>query len=205
MQICVSVRSMLAESRNGRQRSPWAPRPEPGDRRRQCGGGAPAGALRGTRSDGPREARRAVGQRLAMPGRPRTPGAGPATGAASADADEHRHRFGRGVDQPDYASPPALRLVWSWLPLRASVTRRGRHLTDSIRNWFQSGRGRRHAVARCAASRRITRARSVETLLRSLQAPGGARALRPESFPFHRSNGLAIPSHPPTSFCRSPE
>ena len=42
---------------------------------------------------------------------PQQPGA--ATDAASARVDGHGHYFDRGVDQPDYASPPAFRLVWS--------------------------------------------------------------------------------------------
>lgn len=60
---------------------------------------------------GPRKARLAVG-RLAMPGRPCTPDTGAATDSANAPVDGRRHRFGRGVDQPDYVSPP-LPIVWS--------------------------------------------------------------------------------------------
>ena len=53
-----------------------------------------------------------------MPGRPCTPKAGAATDSASAQVDGHGHQLGRGVDQPDYASPPAFRLVWSCCPSR---------------------------------------------------------------------------------------
>ena len=53
-----------------------------------------------------------------MPGRPCTPEAGAETDSASARVDGHGHQFGRGVDQPDYASPPAFRLVWSCDPSR---------------------------------------------------------------------------------------
>ena len=53
-----------------------------------------------------------------MPGRPCTPGAGAANDSARAPVDGHGHQFDRGVDQPDYASPPAFRLVWSCNPSR---------------------------------------------------------------------------------------
>ncbi len=52
-----------------------------------------------------------------MPGRPCTPETGAATDHADAPVDGHGHQFGRGVDQPDYASPP-FRLVWSCCPSR---------------------------------------------------------------------------------------
>ena len=44
-------------------------------------------------------------KRPAVPGGPCTPKAGATTDAASAPVNGHGHRFGRGVDQPDYASP----------------------------------------------------------------------------------------------------
>ena len=65
----------------------------------------------------PREARSAVGWRLAIAGHPCAPGAGAATGPASARVNGHGRQFGPGVVQPDYASPPAFRLVWSCCPL----------------------------------------------------------------------------------------
>ena len=61
---------------------------------------------------GPRKARSAARLRLAMPSRPCIPEAGAATDSADARVDGHGHRFGRGVDQPDYAFPP-FRLVCS--------------------------------------------------------------------------------------------
>ena len=48
-----------------------------------------------------------------MAGHPGTPEAGAATDPADASVDGHGYQFGRGVDQPDYASPLAFRLVWS--------------------------------------------------------------------------------------------
>ena len=52
-----------------------------------------------------------------MPGRRCTSEAGSANDSASARVDRHGHQFGRGVDQPDYASPP-FRLVRSCCPSR---------------------------------------------------------------------------------------
>ena len=46
-----------------------------------------------------------------MPGGPCTPEAGAATDSARASVDGRGRQLGRGVDQPDYASPPAFRLV----------------------------------------------------------------------------------------------
>ena len=139
MRICVSVRGMLAEPRNGRQRSQWGPRPEPGDRRRQCGGRAPPRALRGTRSDGPREARLAAGWRPAMPDRPGTREAGAVTDSVSAPVHGHGHRVGCGMDQPAYAF---LRFASyeSCYPSPLGDPR-GRHLTDFVRDRFQDSVG----------------------------------------------------------------
>ena len=58
-----------------------------------------------------------------MPGHPCTSEAEAATDSADVPVDGHGHQFGRGVDQPDYASPPAFRLVW-YDALHAPVTRR---------------------------------------------------------------------------------
>jgi len=58
-----------------------------------------------------------------MPSRPRTPEAGALTASAEAAVDGHGHQFGQGVDQSDYASPPAFRLVGR-AARHASVTRR---------------------------------------------------------------------------------
>ena len=52
-----------------------------------------------------------------MAGRPCAAGAGAANDSARAPVDGHGHQFGRGVDQPDYASPP-FRLVLVVLPFR---------------------------------------------------------------------------------------
>ena len=53
-----------------------------------------------------------------MPGRPCTPEAGAATDSASARVDRHGHQVGCRLGQPDYASPPSFRLVWSCCPSR---------------------------------------------------------------------------------------
>ena len=53
-----------------------------------------------------------------MAGHPCTPVAGTANDPAAAPVDGHGHQFGLGADQPDYASPPAFRLVWSCCPSR---------------------------------------------------------------------------------------
>jgi len=58
-----------------------------------------------------------------MPSRPRSPEAGALTASAEAAVDGHGHQFGQGVDQSDYASPPAFRLVGR-AARHASVTRR---------------------------------------------------------------------------------
>ena len=58
-----------------------------------------------------------------MPRRPCTAESGAATDSASAPVHGHGHPFGRGVDQPDYASPP-FRLVLVVLSFHASVTGR---------------------------------------------------------------------------------
>jgi len=58
--------------------------------------GAPPRALRGTRSEAPREARLAVGRRPAVPGRPCTPEAGAANDLASAHVAGHGLRFRLG-------------------------------------------------------------------------------------------------------------
>ena len=102
---------------------PLARRPGPGDRRRRSGGGAPPRPLRGTRSDAPREARLAVGRRLAMPDRPCAPEAGAANDLASAAADGHGHRFRLGVDQPDYLRLLRCFGAFARAVLHASVTR----------------------------------------------------------------------------------
>ena len=79
--------------------SPTCPRPVVGCRQYS---GAPPQALRGTRSDGPPEARPTVGRWPALPGHLCTHEAGAATDPASAPVDGHGHRFRRGVGQPDY-------------------------------------------------------------------------------------------------------
>ena len=52
-----------------------------------------------------------------MAGHPCTPEVGPATDFAAGPVDGGPvQQFGGRVDQPDYASPPAFRLVWSCCP-----------------------------------------------------------------------------------------
>ena len=99
---------------------------------------APPRALRATRSNGSREARSAVGWKLARPGCPRT--------LRSRSGDQSRRhpcRWTRasvppGVDQPDYTSPPAIRLVGRD-PLFTLRRPEGQQPTDLIRNGLQSG------------------------------------------------------------------
>ena len=67
--------------------------------------GAPPRALRGTRSDAPREARLAVGRRPAVPGRPCTPEAGAANDLASAHVAGHGLRSALGVDPSPLRAP----------------------------------------------------------------------------------------------------
>lgn len=124
MRICVSVLGRLAEPRNGRPARPWGPRPGPGGDCLRCGGGAPPRALRGTRSDGPREQWSAVGQRPAMPDLPCTPEAGAVNGPASADVAGHWHRFRLGMDQPGYLRLLRFFASFARAGLHASVTRR---------------------------------------------------------------------------------
>ena len=120
----VATGGRLASRHKPRQTRPWERRPGQGDRRRRGGVGTPPRALRGTRSDGPREAWLAVGRRPAMPGRPCTPEAGAANDLASAHVAEHWHRFRIGVDQADYLR--LLRCFDSFARAvpHASVTRR---------------------------------------------------------------------------------
>jgi len=127
-----------AEQRNGRQRSPRGPLLRPGARNRRGGGGAPPRTLRGTRSDGPREARPAVGRRL-MPRRPCALEAEAGNDPASVAANGQLHRFRLGLDQPDYASPSAFRLVGTRTPFTLRWPE-GQDLTDSVAAGFQSGR-----------------------------------------------------------------
>ena len=58
-----------------------------------------------------------------MPGHPCAPEAGAGTDPARARVIGHGHQLGRGVDQPDYASPPFASLGRA--ALQASVTQRG--------------------------------------------------------------------------------
>ena len=69
-----------------------------------------------------------------MPSRPCTPEAGALTASAEAPVDGHGHQFGQGVDQSDYASPPAVRFVG-----RAALTRFGDPKGDILRVSFAIG------------------------------------------------------------------
>ncbi len=108
---------MDTESRNGRQTSPWATCLGGFADQRPRGGGAPPGALRGTRSDGPRKARSAVVLRPATSGRPCSPQCQAANNPASAGVDGRGRRFRLGGGSTWLlACPPVLRLVRSCGP-----------------------------------------------------------------------------------------